>query len=727
MTTPAFVRSRFGPKPQECEKLRMSPFTDSPWLKLPSRNSEDADSLGPPPEFPDLNVASKVHVDESAFEFDGKADIERQEKLIEAKISLQELEEDMAKVKEGKGLQRAEGPGSSTGETGAAESRILDHGPGNSLLGEDRLTQRDEKPCGSEDRASDVSDYETPSTPKMGDIEARYQSLVERIEALQLISNTVANSRNGLTEGTLRRVTSEIAVLVDSRRKHLQAAKTRGAITTPRPKHRRSRDLKIVGDGGNDSGGSNSSSEELADPRLVLSERRSASLGPGEIRIGLRGRPNIGITTDGKRSVASLVGEGTGYLSDSSRSPMANARHRCRDDPCTKRTPSRLRASTANIGPRLSEDNSDGDIVGNRSPRCYSIMAKSPMHLPRSSIYDVPRTPSPTPSTNSTVTDLVEDILSWPRIPSGSDTQAKPGVRLKSNQALNLRQKAATMAATYRHYHRHHPPPLQQQQQQQQQHRVEVSGVMTNPLPLQKTQAGILSFPSMPDDDDGDEQKQPFNIVNAKSAARSLPSPSTFPEPVFQFNSLGSVLASASMFATTSSSLSRSTSGSSFTRGRRRSCASTTSSNSSRSSGFAGRKPSRHRRSSFTGRMTPTLLSNLSDYSLDHYTPATSFKPIHLSAPHSGTGSAGSVVKAGRSGRVTPNRRRAGAGSMAVRHLDAVQEEEGSVDDDALHDADTHGSEGNSGLVGISRSTTEPKLILSPPQFQELLGLGLLN
>ncbi|KAJ2079954.1 hypothetical protein H4R24_003423 [Coemansia sp. RSA 988] len=72
----------------------------------------------------------------------------------------------------------------------------------------------------------------TPSTEGEGKLRARYDSLVERIDALQLIANTVENSRDGFTEGTLRRISSEIGVLMDSRRRRFAEARALSSVIT---------------------------------------------------------------------------------------------------------------------------------------------------------------------------------------------------------------------------------------------------------------------------------------------------------------------------------------------------------------------------------------------------------------------------------------------------------------------------------------------------------------
>ncbi|KAJ2664975.1 hypothetical protein IWW48_000589 [Coemansia sp. RSA 1200] len=71
----------------------------------------------------------------------------------------------------------------------------------------------------------------TDSASSNSDLQARYDSIVQRIDALQLIANTVENSRDGLTEGTLRRISSELGVLLDGRRRRIEDARARAATT----------------------------------------------------------------------------------------------------------------------------------------------------------------------------------------------------------------------------------------------------------------------------------------------------------------------------------------------------------------------------------------------------------------------------------------------------------------------------------------------------------------
>ncbi|KAJ2315849.1 hypothetical protein IWW52_003949 [Coemansia sp. RSA 2704] len=60
--------------------------------------------------------------------------------------------------------------------------------------------------------------------PEEGGLQRRYDSIIQRIDALQLIANTVENSRDGFTEGTLRRISSELGVLIEQRRSRISDA-----------------------------------------------------------------------------------------------------------------------------------------------------------------------------------------------------------------------------------------------------------------------------------------------------------------------------------------------------------------------------------------------------------------------------------------------------------------------------------------------------------------------
>ncbi|PIA15764.1 hypothetical protein COEREDRAFT_15844 [Coemansia reversa NRRL 1564] len=74
-------------------------------------------------------------------------------------------------------------------------------------------------------------DAGTPVSPAdhVNGLQGRYKSIVQRIDAIQLIANTVENSRDGFSERTLRRISSELAVLADARRRRVAESSSLGA------------------------------------------------------------------------------------------------------------------------------------------------------------------------------------------------------------------------------------------------------------------------------------------------------------------------------------------------------------------------------------------------------------------------------------------------------------------------------------------------------------------
>ncbi|KAJ2691443.1 hypothetical protein H4R19_006369, partial [Coemansia spiralis] len=67
-------------------------------------------------------------------------------------------------------------------------------------------------------------------------LRARYDSILQRVDALQLIANTVENSRDGFSEGTLRRISSELGVLRDGRmRRFAEARALASGLSPPGP------------------------------------------------------------------------------------------------------------------------------------------------------------------------------------------------------------------------------------------------------------------------------------------------------------------------------------------------------------------------------------------------------------------------------------------------------------------------------------------------------------
>ncbi|KAJ1987843.1 hypothetical protein GGI25_005557 [Coemansia spiralis] len=142
---------------------------------------------------------------EEGFAFDGAADIEREQAEVDARAKLH-LE-----------LIQAET---------LADDDVVDidmPSPSDSLLS---------NPCSQ--TSADAAE----------DIQARYASIMQRVDALQLIANTVENSRDGFTEGTLRRISSELGVLMDGRRRRLEEARAHGlgsSVTSPRSQNTRMR------------------------------------------------------------------------------------------------------------------------------------------------------------------------------------------------------------------------------------------------------------------------------------------------------------------------------------------------------------------------------------------------------------------------------------------------------------------------------------------------------
>ncbi|KAJ2716018.1 hypothetical protein H4R19_000883, partial [Coemansia spiralis] len=64
-------------------------------------------------------------------------------------------------------------------------------------------------------------------------LRARCDSIRRRFDALELITNTVENSRDGLTESTLRRISSELTVLRDGRMRRIAEARAQMAAHSP--------------------------------------------------------------------------------------------------------------------------------------------------------------------------------------------------------------------------------------------------------------------------------------------------------------------------------------------------------------------------------------------------------------------------------------------------------------------------------------------------------------
>ncbi|KAJ2559705.1 hypothetical protein EV175_000211 [Coemansia sp. RSA 1933] len=100
------------------------------------------------------------------------------------------------------------------------------------------------------------------------EVQARYKSIVKRIDALQLIANTVENSRDGMmTEGTMRRISSEFSMIMDGRRRRIEDARARAAT-----------DLSPLGG----KRPATASADQASDAREA--SRRSFSMDPADIR-----------------------------------------------------------------------------------------------------------------------------------------------------------------------------------------------------------------------------------------------------------------------------------------------------------------------------------------------------------------------------------------------------------------------------------------------------------
>ncbi|KAJ1916772.1 Tripartite motif containing 37 [Mycoemilia scoparia] len=738
---------------------------------------DNSSSLSPQPlaSFPDLfeqqQKQQNFKIDESAFEFDGKADIERQEKLVEAKLSLRELEAlKREKLKLGQSLESkakvelTASPGSSND----ASNNTINNNVNNdstSTINEDIYDQKSISKStsavasDSDSNTNDDDDDETssqngnkngeeekspPSTPKMNDIEARYKSIVERIDALQLISNTVANSRDGLTEGTLRRVTSELAILADGRRKRIEAnnrfhQRSSGARTTPRPKHHRHHRLKAQGSAFSLGGGSSDdddcetddcdsiasgySSEMrpgyLTDPRLMLMhERRSVSMGPADIKSILK-RPSLDTLAESIRSFASessqKSGDGNGDNDNKSElkagvnteqkgtgTPISASRHRklsYQSNQSSPRSVSRTRSSSYDVtaSPKSAVGGPASTITPNRHSSLHTYTT-------------IARTPSPTPSTNSGSMDLVQDLLNKSTestaCPMNDDSASgtghnipnrRPSIDFKSNRAPGMRRLTGSSVT---------------------------STTAIAPSPLRNSHTNFLSFPNI-----DDESTNNSSSTNKGNSAYTFPlsSTSSFGEAFNSHNNPGSAF------------------GQIGTRSRRESCNSLASSNSSRSSSFTisgssvgGRRSGRKiRHGSFTGRTTPTLLTNASDYSLENYSPATALSGNSITSLKPIKSSSHGVIKPGRSGRVTPNRRLIlPEPSPRLDVLDEAEAEEEGLD---LLEQNYHilWSGGNNSSNSNDSSSTDgnrprPPLPPLPPAYPhsptaELKGLGLVN
>ncbi|KAJ2450288.1 hypothetical protein EV183_004382 [Coemansia sp. RSA 2336] len=81
-------------------------------------------------------------------------------------------------------------------------------------------------------RESQPNDQPAEPASSQESLQARCDSILQRIDALQLIANTVENSRDGFSEGNLRRISSELGALASTKRRI--SHKSRPAASEPR-------------------------------------------------------------------------------------------------------------------------------------------------------------------------------------------------------------------------------------------------------------------------------------------------------------------------------------------------------------------------------------------------------------------------------------------------------------------------------------------------------------
>ncbi|KAJ1964305.1 hypothetical protein GGI12_001502 [Dipsacomyces acuminosporus] len=227
---------------------------------------------------------------EEGFAFDGAADIQRVQEEVDARAERRRQQQHTPNALASRDMEGDEEEG---GEEEADSDDDHDDPAKAHLPSASPPSTRASK------SASDVS---------VGALQARYDSILQRVDALQLIANTVENSRDGFTEGTLRRVSSELGLLMDGRRKRLEEA--RGIVTSPRikPSSSSARTRAISPDsfsgefsstefGNADNDGDNDSSLAEATRHYALNKsalsiagvaagvsRRSVSMDPHEIR-----------------------------------------------------------------------------------------------------------------------------------------------------------------------------------------------------------------------------------------------------------------------------------------------------------------------------------------------------------------------------------------------------------------------------------------------------------
>ncbi|KAJ2077000.1 hypothetical protein H4R24_005384 [Coemansia sp. RSA 988] len=164
--SPAFALSSPQVVDAESPLARRSGRRATPWL---------SDKTGHPPTLtlppPPSNGNACSEASDDGFAFDGMADIEREQVKVDARAAATHTERQQQ--------QQLSSP----------------HSAGAGLP--------------------------VPAAGRVNGLQGRYESIVQRVDALQLIANTVDNSGDGFSERTLRRISSELAILADARRRRV--------------------------------------------------------------------------------------------------------------------------------------------------------------------------------------------------------------------------------------------------------------------------------------------------------------------------------------------------------------------------------------------------------------------------------------------------------------------------------------------------------------------------
>ncbi|KAJ1826759.1 hypothetical protein LPJ56_002019 [Coemansia sp. RSA 2599] len=129
----------------------------------------------------DDGVAQTDAAGDDGFAFDGIADIEREQAEVDARMQMRR-------------------------HTDASVAHKADIGAGDMAL--------------AVARPASQADFDHESQ-----LIARKQSVVQRLDALMLIQNTAENSRDGYSQSTLRRISSELGMVMEGRRRRIEEAR----------------------------------------------------------------------------------------------------------------------------------------------------------------------------------------------------------------------------------------------------------------------------------------------------------------------------------------------------------------------------------------------------------------------------------------------------------------------------------------------------------------------